>query len=185
MYRLNSEFRHGCRAKAAGYSRTMIPSDFNPHRKLANRAEARRVLDDTIGQCSRLLRIFDDSGEYYGFERKAFCDALAVLLAQSHDARAVLIVHSTAHIEKNCPRLMRLLRRHTPRLVIRQTEPAVRSLVRGLVIADHGVLISRPHFGQPGTFIDYDETAVSTAVSLFAEIELATGHSLSGHVTGL
>lgn len=163
----------------------MIPCDFNPHRKLAGRAEARLVLDDTIGQCNRLLRIFDDRGEFYGFQRKAFCDALAGLLAQSPDARAVLVLHETAYVEKHCPRLMQLLRRHTPRLVVRQTEAGIRSLARGLVIGDHGVLMSRPHFDQLATYIDYDETAVKGAASLFAEIELSTGHSLSGHVTGL
>lgn len=163
----------------------MIPADFNPHRKLSSRAEAQLVLDETIEQCNLQLRIFDDRGAFYGFERKAFALALSAFLTRDPRAQATLIMRDTTHLEKKCPRVLDLLKRHAPQLRILCSDPSVREFSRGIAVGDHGVLLSRPHFDRLVTFVDYDEQAISAALALFSELESQARPGLSGHVTGL
>lgn len=163
----------------------MIPSDFNPHRKLTNRAEAQSVLDETIEQAGRQLRMFDDRGEYYGFERLSFAQALTGFLKRDSQAQATILLHDTAYAERHCPRLMDILRRFSPRLRILACDPSIRDYARGLIIADHGVLMTRPHFDRQVTFIDYEERAISSAQSLFAELEALAHPGIAARVTGL
>ncbi len=164
---------------------TMIPADFNPHRKLDSRAQAQAVLDETIEQSSKFIRIFDDRGEFYGFERCSFSEALSHFLTQDRQAQAIIVVHDIAHIEKYCPRVNRISRRFSPQLKIFLTDESIRGFARGMVIADHGVLMTRPHFGQSATFVDYDEKSVSNALGVFAEITQLSQLALSGTSTGL
>ena len=163
----------------------MIPADFNPRRKLASRAQARQVLDDTIEQCSNRLRIFDDHGEFYGFERLSFAIALATFLARSRTATATIIVHDVSYIERRCPRVVELLRQYGPQLQILQTDPQLHSFCRGSVIADHGVVLRRPHFDQATTFLDYGDEALVEANRLLDEIRQLATPAAIGRVTGL
>lgn len=163
----------------------MIPADFNPHRKLDGRAQAQSVLDETIEQSHRFVRIFDDRGEFYGFSRLSFAIALAAFLTRDKQAQAIIVLHDCDYVEKRCPRITEMLRRYGSQLKILKTDDSIRGFARGMVIGDHGVLMSRPHFDQPSTFVDYDEKAVATAQSLFAEIEQITKPGLSGQITGL
>ena len=164
---------------------TMIPADFKPHRKLGSRSEAQQVLDETVEQSRNIIRIFDDRGEFYGFERASFARALGNFLVRDRQAQAVIVVHDISHLEKHCPRVNQLARRFSPQLRIFLTDESIRGFARGMVIGDHGVLMSRPHFGQSATFVDYDEKSVSNAQSVFGELSQLSRLALSGSVSGL
>lgn len=172
-------------APARNTAGTMIPADFQPRRRLASRAEARSVLDETVEQCRSALCIFDDRGEFYGFERLSFAIALAALLTRNRQASATIVVHDASYIERYCPRLVELLRQYGPQLRILQTEPSLHGFCRGLVIADHGVVLRRPHFEQSATFVDYEEQAVADARRLFDEIMQLARPAPCGQVAGL
>jgi hypothetical protein len=163
----------------------MIPADFNPHRKLASRAQAQAVLDETVVQSRHVLSIFDDRGEFYGLERRAFALALSSFLSQDRRAQAIVIVQDIGHIERHCARINDLVRRFSPQLRIFVTDESLRHYARGMVIGDHGVLMSRPQFGQAATFVDYDEKAVANAQSLFTEISKSSQLVFSGSASGL
>jgi hypothetical protein len=164
---------------------TMIPADFAPRRRLGSRAEARSVLDDTIEQCSTTLTIFDDCGQFYGFERLSFAIALATFLSQDRGTSATIIVHDPSYLERHCPRIVAMMRQYGPQLRVLQTEPALHSFARGLVVADHGVVLRRPHFDQATTFLDYDPQALIDATRLIDEIKLLTRPTAIGQATGL
>jgi hypothetical protein len=163
----------------------MIPTDFNPHRRLASRVEAQTVLDETVRQACTFLRIFDDRGEFYGFERSAFAAALREFLTRDRQAQAIIIVHDSGHIERNCARINGIARRYSPQVRIYVADESLRNYARGMVISDQGVLISRPQFGQAATFVDYDEKAVANALALFSEINQTSQLMFSGTVSGL
>ncbi len=164
---------------------TMIPADFKPHRKLGSRAEAQSILDETVEQSRSIVRIFDDRGEFYGFERTSFATALSNFLTRDRQAQVMIVVHDITYIEKHCPRLHQIIRRFSPQLRLWVTDESIRGFARGMVIGDHGVLMSRPHFGQSATFVDYDEKSVSNAQSVFSELALLSQVALSGSVSGL
>ncbi len=163
----------------------MILADFNPHRRLAGRVEAQAVLDETVRQSRSTLRIFDDRGEFYGLERSAFAGAMNEFLTRDRQAQAIIIVHDSSHIERNCARINEIARQYSPQICIFVTDESLRHYARGMVIGDHGVLMSRPQFGQAATFVDYDEKAVANALALFTEINQSSQLMFSGTVSGL
>ena len=163
----------------------MNQSDFEPTRKLTSRAQAREALDTTLGETRRFLRIFDLDGRFYGFERRTFAQALRTLLTHQGDARVLMVLHDTEHVEKHCPMVIQLLRSFSPRLSILTTSGEIRGFARGLVIADQAAVLRRPHFDHAVTYIDYDDKAIASAASLFEDI---LGHSTQtslGQATGL
>jgi hypothetical protein len=160
-------------------------NDFEPHRRLTTRTQARTALDDTVSESRRFLRIFDDRGEFYGLDRRPLIAGLVALLKRNSDNRVMLVLHDPSFVGQRCPRLCELIRTFSPRLQVLKTDPNIEGFSRGLVIADDAVVLRRPHFGQSYTFIDYDEKAISAAGTLFEEI---LGHAtpvLPGQATGL
>jgi hypothetical protein len=159
--------------------------DFQPHRRFGTRTEARAALDDTLSETRHFLRIFDDDGSFWGFERKTFSDALSALLRRHADHRVIIVLHDASHVARNCPRLVQLLRSFAPRLQVLGTDAEIRGYARGLVLSDDGVLLRRPHFGQAVTFIDYDEKAIAAAGALFEDILGHASQAIAPHTTGL
>lgn len=160
-------------------------NDFEPTRRLTTRAQAREAFDATLGETTRFLRIVDDDGVFFGFERPQVAEALRALLRGSRDARVLVVLRDTAHWEKRCPMLAELLRTFAPRLSVLRVDESLRAWSRGLVIADEAVVLRRPQFGRPITYVDYDDKAIAAASSLFEEILGHAGQPLSGRPTGL
>lgn len=161
------------------------PQDLQRYRQMATRTEAREAFDRITARAQRSLALFDDRGEFWGLERKAFADAAASLLARNRDASITIVVHDLAHIERHCPRLSMLLRTHSPRFRVLQSDMSVRAYSRGLVIADDTVVLRRAHFGQPASFLDFDEAEVAASGKLFAELIDSALPGVSAQVTGL
>lgn len=148
----------------------MNPQDLQSYRRIEGRNEARAAFDGIVSRAQRSLRIADDRGEFYGFDRKIFADALEALLGRSRDTRIEIVLHDASFVERFCPRVVALLRRHSPRLRVLRSDESARSYPRGFVVADDTVVLRRPHHGSPLTFVDFDEAAVAEARSLIEEL---------------
>ena len=158
---------------------------FESYRRFDSRGEAVAGFDRIVGRTQRSLQLFDDSGDFWGLGRTAFADAAKALLGRHRAATITIIVHETAYLEQRCPRLVDLLRLHAPRIRVLRTEPSTRAYSRGFVIADATVVLRRPHFEQPRVFVDFNETEVGAAASLFAELAGSALPGISSGVTGL
>jgi hypothetical protein len=161
------------------------PADLEAYRRSDSRDQARAAFDRILGRAQRSLCLFDDCGEFWGVSRRAFADAVHALLRRKADATVTIVVHDPRHIETRCPRLVELVRRHSPRFRVLQSDPAVRGFSSGIVIADATVVLRRPHFDRPRVFTDFDEAAVAAADRLFRELAEGASPGLSGSVTGL
>jgi len=162
----------------------MDPQDLESYRRLDTRAEARAAFDRIVTRAQRSLRIADDRGEFYGFERKAFAEALDALLGRGPDRRIEVILHDPAFVEQRCPRLVALVHRHTPRLRILRSEESARSFARGFVLADDTVVMRRPHYDSTLAFVDFDEPSVALARGLLDELAAGATIAISA-TTGL
>lgn len=160
-------------------------NDFEPTRRLTTRAQAREAFDGTLAETRQFLRIFDRDGEFFGLDRRGAAEALRTLLRGDRDSRVLILVHEVRHIEQHCPLLMDLLRSFAPRLQVLRTSEGIRNYARGLVISDDRVVLRRPHFDQPVTYVDYDEKAIAAAAQVFEELLGHAGEPLSASVTGL
>lgn len=163
----------------------MDPQDLQGYRRIESRSGARQAFDRIASRAQRSLRIADDGGEFYGFDRKAFADAVEALLGRSRDTTVELILHDPSFVERFCPRVVALLRRHSPRLRVLQSEESARQFPRGFVLADDTVVLRRPHHDSPLTFVDFDEQAVAEARALLDELAAGASVAISVNVTGL
>lgn len=163
----------------------MDAQNFDPNRRLNTRAEARAAFDDTLSETELQLRLFDDQGSFYGLERRSVAEQCRRLLRQRRDSRIQIIVHDTGYIERQCPRMIALIREFSPRIQVMATEPSIRSYSRGILISDQRVVLRRPHFDQPMTVVDYEDAAIAAAAALFEDLLGNSAPAISGGVAGL
>ena len=159
--------------------------DLEPYRRIETRGEARETLDRTLRAASRHVRILDDTGEFYGFERAAFAEAIESLLRRHSEARVTIVLHDCGRVETRCPRLVSLLRAWGPRLTLLQTEASIRDFSRGFAIFDDALVMRRPHFDRRVTIRDADEKEVAAALSLFEQVLQQSSPPHWAGVTGL
>lgn len=164
---------------------TMDPKDLDRYRRLFTRGEARSELDRIMARTQSSLRIADDRGEFYGFERKVFAEAIEALLTRRRDASVLLILHDPSFVERRCPRLLDLLRRRHGALRIMQSDVQAQRFPRGFVLADETVVLRRPHFDSAATYLDFDDQAVAQAAALIDELLEGAVPAFGASVTGL
>jgi sirohydrochlorin ferrochelatase len=153
--------------------------------ELDTRRDAREALDQAVAEARAAVKIFDLDGAFWGFERRAFGEALAALLARNPASTVTLLLHDTRFVQVRCPRLMALLARRSGRLRIMPTPPSIRSFSRGVAVVDDRIALRRAHFSQSRVFVDDDPVAVARAARLFEDIEREALPSLSATTTGL
>ena len=163
----------------------MHPEDFVSYRRFETRSEALAGFDRVVARTQRQLQLFDDSGEFWGLERKVFADAVQALLERHRDATVTIVVHDPGYIERRCARLIALLARRTPRLRVLRSDPSARAFSRGIVIADATVVLRRPNFDHPRVFLDFGEVEVGAASALFADLVDSALPGIAPSVTGL
>lgn len=161
------------------------PQDLQGYRRIDTRSAARAAFDTIVARTQRSLRIADDRGEFYGFDRKPFADALEALLARSRDATIELVLHDPSFVERSCPRVVALLRRHWPRLRVLHSEESARGFPRGFVLADDTAVLRRPHHDSALTFVDFDDQAVAEARALLDELAAGATVAIGANTTGL
>lgn len=163
----------------------MNPLDLQSYRRLDTRSQARAAFDGIVSRAQRSLRIADDRGEFYGFERKAFADALAALLGRGRDTTIELILHDASFVERFCPRVVALLRQYGPRLRVLRSEESARDYPRSFVLVDDTVVLRRPHHDSMRTFVDFDDAAVAEARALLEELAAGASEAIGASSTGL
>ncbi len=161
------------------------PQDLQSYRRIETRGEARAAFDGLVARAQRSVRIADVRGDFYGFERKVFAEALEALLSRSRDAAVELVLHDASFVERHCPRVVALLRRRWPRLRVLRSDPSVREYPRGFALVDECVVLRRPHHDSALTFVDFDEGAVSEARTLLDELAAGATVAIGPSTTGL
>lgn len=155
------------------------------YQRFESRTHAVSAFDTAIEGAMRQVRIFDDRGDFYGFDRRPFAEAIGALLRRNRQAEVLIVLRDVEFVERHCPRLLELLTRYGQRIRILQVVGSVRRFARGFVTIDDSVVLRRPHFEQAITFWDIDERAIVAAHALIDELLEHSRAGVSAHVTGL
>ncbi len=155
------------------------------YQRFDSRMHAISALDTALEGATRRVRIFDDRGDFYGFDRRAFADAIDGLLRRNREAEVLVVLRDTGFVQAHCPRLLELMARHGSRIRVLKITGSVRGFARGFVVVDDSVVLRRPHFEQAVTFWDIDEKAIAAAHGVIDELLQHAGAAVSPHVTGL
>src|ERR671915_1877957 len=103
-------------------------------------ANVERLLE----QPGRELRVFDPDGAALRLNDPARIQRLEGFLLASRTRRIYLVVHSTEHLTRQCPRLLTLLRRFSHAMQINRTHEEIREVQDAFLLLDSMHYVRRP-----------------------------------------
>jgi hypothetical protein len=101
-------------------------------------------IERLLEQPGRELRVFDPDGAALKLNDPGRIDALNRFLLASRTRRLYLVVHSTDHLTRQCPRLMSLLRRFSHAMQINRTHEEIREVQDAFLLLDSVHYVRRP-----------------------------------------
>ncbi|MGE5094516.1 MAG: hypothetical protein ACM3SO_05220 [Betaproteobacteria bacterium] len=156
------------------------------YRALASIAESQAAIDEVIASAQRTLRIFDISLANRGFGSPARIERLRRLLVAGRAHRILIALHDAEGLERECPRLLTLLRQFPMSVEVHRTVGEARNAMDPFVVADDQSVWHQMHHDQPRAIVALHSP--SDAIPLmqrFEEIwELSEACAL-GRVLGL
>jgi len=163
-----------------------VPPERMPgERKLEGLAAYEEALDELITNATRTVRVFDRMlGK--GFNSPRRYDLLRELLLASRTNRVYVVLHETANIVRDCPRLITLLKQFSHGLFIYQTLPAARRVYDPFAVADDTRFVHRFHHADVrGVATVGDVAATQLLMKRFDEIWQASAPAVSATTIGL
>jgi len=164
----------------------IVPPERMPgERKLEGLAAYEEALDELITNATRTVRVFDRMlGK--GFNSPRRYDLLRELLLASRTNRVYVVLHETANIVRDCPRLITLLKQFSHGLFIYQTLPAARRVYDPFAVADDTRFVHRFHHADVrGVATVGDVAATQLLMKRFDEIWQASAPAVSATTIGL
>lgn len=119
------------------------------YRVISGIAESQQAIDDVINAATRTLRIFDVSLANRGFNSPARIDAIRRMLLAGREHRLYIALHETDPLDRECPRLLALLRQLPMSIEIHRTLAQARDAMDPFVIADDHSVWRQMHHEQP------------------------------------
>jgi hypothetical protein len=162
--------------------RTGVPQPV--YRRFESRREYEQLVDELIPQAHSAIRIFDCVlSSHYNSARR--CDRLAAFLGKSRTRRVLIAVHEADHLERDCPRLIRLALQHVHAVRIHRTTKAARGASDACVIIDALHCLRRFHHDHMRAAISmHDANAAQTMLDRFDEIWEASAPARIGTGAG-
>ena len=102
------------------------------------------ALERLLEQPGRELRVFDPDGAALRLNDAPRIEALAKFLLASRTRRLQLVLHNTDHVQRQCPRLMTLLRRFAHAMQINRTHEEIREVQDAFLLLDSVHYVRRP-----------------------------------------
>ena len=154
-------------------------------RKLAGIVAYYDGLDELRGNAKHTVRVFDNAiGRSFNTPHRY--ELLAQFLVARRANRVKIVLHETANIVRDCPRLMVLLKRFSHGLAIHQTLSAARRVYDPFVVADDTRFVRRFHYTAVGGEASIgDIAATSLLIKRFDEIWEASAPTVTATTIGL
>jgi len=154
-------------------------------RKIDGRHEYEAALDELLARPGRRLRIFDQQlGRGYNSLHRH--DALRRLLLAGRAARVQIVVHDASNLQRDCPRLVNLLRQFSHALSIHETTADAKGVYDPFAVLDERDYVHRFHYNDTrGLFAFDDPLEALSFVQRFEELWEASETAVSGTTLGL
>jgi len=139
------------------------------HRSIDGSSEYEAALDCLFARPGRLLRIFDRilGIGYNGLRRS---ELLQGFLVANRSNRIQIVLHDASNLQRDCPRLVDLLRRFSHAISINETQPEAKSVSDPFCILDERDYVHRFHYDGARGVLALDD--VATAHLLAQRFEL-------------
>jgi len=155
------------------------------HRPLSGASEYEAALDEIIAKAVSTLRVFDHTlSTAYNLPRRH--EALRRFLLASRRNVVRIVVHEPAHLDRNCPRLLALLRQFGHAIRIHETHPTAKSVYDPFAVADDRFFVHRFHFEElRGLSALDDPIGAHALIERFEEIWEASSPAVGATTLGL
>jgi hypothetical protein len=153
--------------------------------KLEGTAAHDAALDELIANASHVVRIFDRrlTGAFNSPHR---FELMRTLLLANRRNRISIVLHDSANVERDCPRLMMLLKQFTHGFFIHRTLPDARRVYDPFAIADDARFVHRFHYDNPrGAASIGDLNATRFLLKRFDDIWQASVPAVTAYKAGL
>jgi len=143
------------------------------------------AVDQVIGKATASLLVFDTTLSS-AFNSPVRHDMLRTFLLASRRNALRIVVHDASHLDRNCPRLLMLLRQLGHAIHIHETHPVAKAIYDPFVVADDRHFARRFHFDETrGLFGQHDPIGARALIERFEEIWEASSPALSATTLGL
>jgi hypothetical protein len=155
------------------------------HRKLEGNLEYEKALDTLFARTGRKLRIFDRMlGTAYSSTGRH--DLLRRFLLTSRTRTVQIVLHDVSNLQRDCPRLIDLLRQFSHALSIHETELQAKGVYDPFAVMDDRDYLHRFHYDDTRGLLGLDDPhAARGFVQRFEELWEASSPAVSGTTLGL
>jgi len=155
------------------------------YRRISGIAESLEAIDQVIAEAHTTLRIFDVSLGPRGFNSPKRTEALREFIVAGRAHRLLIALHEPETLERDCPRLLGLLRQFPMSIEIHRTLAQARQAMDPFIVADDHSVWHQLHYTQPRAIVALHSPAdASPIVQRFDEIweqsELAVSATTAG-----
>lgn len=123
------------------------------YRPITGIAESLAAIDEVIGAAERTIRVFDISLSNRGFNSPGRTEALRAFLVRGRAHRLLIALHETDLLQRECPRLLVLLRQFPMSIEIHRTIAQARDAADPFIVADDHSVWHQLHFEQPRAIV--------------------------------
>lgn len=156
------------------------------YRRLTGIAESQAAIAEVVGAARRLLRVFDITLANRGFNSPARIEQLRQFLVAGRAHRLQIALHETEPLERDCPRLITLLRQFPMSIEIHRTLAQARTATDPFVVADDHSVWHQMHYEQPRSIVALHSPADAIPITQrFDEIWDLSEPAVSATKTGL
>ncbi len=161
------------------------PASTPGERMLEGAIACEQALDELIENAAHTVRIFDRNlGR--GFNSPRRYELLRRLLLARRTSRVYLVLHETANISRDCPRVIMLLRQFSDAISIHQTRRDARRIYDAFAVADDARFVRRFHYDDiRGISAVGDIAATGLLLTRFDEIWQASAPAVAATTLGL
>jgi len=155
-------------------------------RPLAGLSEYQAALDAVIEQARHALCLFDYDMHEGGWNSPQRYEHLKRFVLGNPRNQLRIVLHSTDHVRRHCPRLLNFQRQYSYAVAIHETNPEARSIHDPMLIADGRHYVHRFHFEQPrGEQVLHDPERTHRLMLRFEEIWHASTLAVTATTLGL
>ncbi len=157
-----------------------------PASPISGLSEMARGIDEVIGAASTRIVIFDCDLADGGYNTSERFNRLKVFLLANRRNRIDIAVHQSDYLERDCTRMIILLRQFPHAIQIHRTLPEAQQVQDGFIIADGCHYFHRFHRDHPrAEKVFNDESGAGLLQRRFDEIWTYSEPALSSTILGL
>ena len=123
------------------------------YRPISGIAESLAAIEEVIANAQQAIRVFDVSLSNRGFNSPAVAEKLRHFFVAGRAHRLYIALHNTELLDRECPRLLALLRQFPMSIEIHRTVAQARNAQDPFVIADDHSVWHQQHHEQPRAIV--------------------------------